>query len=254
MTGPRIDLNADVGELDDGGVVDAALLRVITSANVACGGHAGDEASMLRVCGAAASRGVAIGAQVSYVDRAGFGRRRLDVGPSTLRAQVRDQLSMLASHAHAMGTSVRYLKPHGALYHAAAQDPEVARAVVGAISDWGVEVPVLTLPTSELALVARAQGLVAFAEAFADRGYRPDGGLVPRGEPGDLVHDPEAVTTRVAVMARERAVAAIDGTTLRLRIDSVCVHSDTPGAVALAERVRAALETSGVVVAPCVQP
>lgn len=236
-----VDLNADLGEFTDpeGIAIDAALLEVITSANVACGGHAGDSASILRVARQAAANGVAIGAQISYVDREGFGRTRLDVPTDLLVRQLADQLQLLDFVAASANTEIHYVKPHGALYNASVTDSELARAVVNAMTRNRLEVPVLTLPGSALAEAARTAGLPVVAEFFADRAYDNDGRLVPRSEPGAVLTDETEIVARV--------LNAID------LHDSVCVHSDTPGAVALASAIKHALESQGVAVTPFVQ-
>lgn len=245
-----LDLNADLGELPgpDGAALDDGLLAVITSANVACGGHAGNAASMSRVCAAAAERGVAIGAQVSYVDPDNFGRVRQDVPAGILTDQLAAQMADLQSHALAAGSCVSYVKPHGALYHAAATDSDVARAVIDAIAAYGAALPVLTAPGSELASAALSVGLTAFDEAFLDRGYLPDGRLVPRSDDGALITDPDAIRDRVETLVRDGAVFAIDGARVVLRPASLCVHCDTPGAPAIARVARSALESLGVAV------
>ncbi|HEY7009168.1 MAG TPA: 5-oxoprolinase subunit PxpA [Jatrophihabitantaceae bacterium] len=235
----RIDLNADLGEgfgawtLGD----DDALLDVITSANVACGFHAGDPRTMQRVCARAHTRGVAIGAQVGYRDLAGFGRRRIDVAPDDLSADVLYQLGALDAFARVAGTRVRYVKPHGALYNTAADDEAQAGAVAGAVARYDAGLPLLGLPSSALESAARRAGIPFVAEAFADRAYTPDGRLVPRTEPG-AVHSDEATVVAQAVRFATEGHAA-----------SVCLHGDTPGAVALARAVRAALEGRGVTLA-----
>jgi UPF0271 protein len=247
-----VDLNADLGEgfgiwqLGD----DDGLLAVVTSANVACGFHAGDPVIMQRVCAAAAERGVAIGAQVSYRDLAGFGRRRIDVPPAELAADVLYQLGALEAFARAVGSRVRYVKPHGALYNLAVDDPATAGAIATAVRSFDPALPLLGLPASALAGAAAEAGLPFAAEAFADRGYRPDGRLVPRGEPGAMVTDPDAVTQRALALVETGRVRAVDGTDLEVRAASLCVHGDTPGAVQLAAAVRSALAEAGVTVAP----
>ena len=247
----RIDLNADLGEgfgrwrLTD----DEALLDIVTSANVACGFHAGDPLTMRRVCAAAAERGVAIGAQVGYRDLAGFGRRRIDMAPDELSADVLYQLGALDACARAAGTRVRYVKPHGALYNTAADDPGQARAVAAAVAAFDVSLPLLGLPDSQLAEAAVAHGLPFVAEAFADRAYLPTGRLVPRQQPGAVLTDPEVVGARAAAIVAEQRVAAIDGSTLTVTAASVCLHGDTPDAVTLGHAVRAALEQAGVTLA-----
>ncbi|WP_421734852.1 LamB/YcsF family protein [Cellulomonas sp.] len=247
----RIDLNCDLGEeLDawEAGVdgLDTVLLDVVTSANVACGFHAGDERIMAAVCRAAAARRVAVGAHVSYLDREHFGRRFLDVPADELRAQVAQQVAVLAAIALRGGTRVAYVKPHGALYNAVVHHQEHARSVVEGVGD----LPVLGLPGSAVLEIAARTGRRAVAEAFADRGYRADGTLVPRSEPGALVTDADEVAARVVRLAQHGVVRAVDGSDVRVAAESVCVHSDTPGAAVLARRVRAELRTNGVTVAP----
>jgi 5-oxoprolinase (ATP-hydrolysing) subunit A len=248
----RIDLNADLGEgfgvwrLGD----DEALLEIVTSANVACGFHAGDPSTMRRVCAQAAARGVAVGAQVSYRDLAGFGRRFLDVAPAELTDDLLYQLAALDGIARAAGTRVAYVKPHGALYNAAVTHVGHAQAVVDAVLSYDRRLPVLGLPGSELLRGAEAAGLRPVAEGFADRGYTPDGTLVPRGQPGALIEQPDVVAERAVQMATDGFVVAVDGSRLGMPVESVCVHGDTPGAVALARAVRAALERSGVTLGP----
>ena len=245
-----IDINADLGEgfgnwtLGD----DAALLDVITSANVACGFHAGDPLIMRRVCAGAVERGVTIGAQVSYRDLAGFGRREMDVAPAELTAEVLYQIAALDGIARAEGGRVRYVKPHGALYNRVARDPEQARAVAEAVRAYDPSLPLLTLPGS--AVYEVAGGLTVVAECFADRAYTPEGRLVPRRRPGAVLHEPDEVVRRAVQMAVKGTVTAIDGSEITLGARSMCVHGDTPGAVELARAVRAALAEAGVETAP----
>jgi UPF0271 protein len=248
--GEVVDLNADLGEgfgrwqLTD----DDALLSVVTSANVACGFHAGDPATMRRVCERAAAGGVRIGAQVSYRDLAGFGRRSMDVPPAELAAEVAYQIGALEVFARAAGASVAYVKPHGALYNRAVGDAEQAAAVVqGVVLAGGL--PVLGLPGSQLLAAATAAGLRAVTEAFADRAYTAQGALVPRREPGAVVDEPEEVVTRAVRIASGGGVTSVDGTRVRIAARSLCVHGDTPGAAQLAVRVRQALEAAGLRVA-----
>ncbi|MBM0276185.1 LamB/YcsF family protein [Micromonospora tarensis] len=247
-----MDLNADLGEgfgiwrLGD----DEALLSLVTSANVACGFHGGDPSTMRRVCEGAARRGVAVGAQVGYRDLAGFGRRHIEYDFAELRDEVTYQLGALDAFCRLFGTRVRYLKPHGALYHAASTDESQAAAVVAAVTGYDPELPVLCLPGSTLAQLCVGAGLPVVAEAFADRAYLPTGALVPRGTPGAVISDPEQVAERAARMATERIVVAIDGTAIPCSVDSICVHGDTPGAVSAAELVRATLIDAGVQLAP----
>jgi UPF0271 protein len=245
-----IDLNADLGEgfgvwrLGD----DDALLGVVSSANVACGFHAGDPVTMRRVCAGAAAAGVAVGAQVSYRDLAGFGRRFLDVEPAELAADVLYQLAALDGIARAAGTRVSYVKPHGALYNATVGHVGQARAVLDAVLAYDRRLPVLGLPGSALLREAEAAGVHPVPEGFADRGYTPAGTLVPRSEPGAVLHDPAAVAQRAVRMAAEGVVVAVDGSTVLMPVRSVCVHGDTPGAVDLARSVRTALEDAGLAV------
>ncbi|MFG2011002.1 LamB/YcsF family protein [Micromonospora sp. NPDC048868] len=247
-----MDLNADLGEgfgiwrLGD----DAALLDLVTSANVACGFHAGDASTMRRVCEGAAERGVAVGAQVGYRDLAGFGRRHIAYAFAELRDEVTYQLGALDAFCRLFRTRVRYLKPHGALYHAAACDETQAAALVAAVGDYDDQLPVLCLPGSVLAQLAAGAGLRVVAEGFADRGYLPNGSLVPRTTAGALVTDPEEVAARAVRMATERTVVAVDGSVVPCPVESICLHGDTPGAVRCAELVRAALIDAGVALTP----
>lgn len=249
---PAIDLNADLGEsygiwrLGD----DDAMLDVVTSANVACGFHAGDPGTLRRVCQAAADRGVAIGAQVSYPDLLGFGRRFIDIDPGDLRDAVLYQLGALDGFAQVAGAGVAYLKPHGALYHACVTHQEQAEAVVAAAHEFDPSMAVLGAPGSPLLAVADALGMEAVPEGFADRAYRPDGGLVARTEPGSVLVDPALVAARAVAIAIEHAVTAIDGSAVSVAARSICIHGDTPGAVALARAVRAGLESAGVALHP----
>jgi len=244
----RIDLNADLGEGFGAWAAgaDEELLGVITSANVACGFHAGDPVIMRRVCAEAVRRGVAIGAQVGYRDLVGFGRRRIDIAPDDLSADVLYQLGALDGFARAAGDRVRYLKPHGALYHAAATDTGQAGAVVSALLGWDRPLPVLTLPGSALASAAAAAGLPVVVEAFCDRGYLADGSLVPRGQPGAVLHDAGEIADRALAMVTDGEVRAVDGSRVALRPASLCVHGDTPGAAEIARAVRDRLTGAGV--------
>lgn len=244
----RLDLNADLGEGFGAWTAgdDDALLGVITSANVACGFSAGDPSIMRRVCERAVERGVAIGAQVGYRDLVGFGRRRMDIAPDVLSADILYQLGALSAFAVAAGDRVRYLKPHGALYNTAGHDPVQAGAIVAAVLAWPEQLPVLTLPGSELARQATAAGLPCVAEAFADRCYRPDGSLLPRSEPGAVIEDIATIVARTAQLASTGVLPTVGGHTLSVEARSVCVHGDTPGAVAIARAVRAGLDDAGV--------
>lgn len=247
-----VDLNADLGEgfgiwrLGD----DDALLRVVTSANVACGFHAGDAVTMRRVCEWAADRGVAVGAQVAYRDLAGFGRRRIEYDPSELRDEIIYQTAALDGFCRLRGDRVHYIKAHGALYHAASVDERPASAIVAAVVDYDRTLPVLCQPSSTLAAVAAGAGLRVVSEGYADRAYLADGRLVPRSDPGAVLSDVDTVVARAVRMATAGEVEAVDGGTLAVPVASLCVHGDTPGAVELARRVRAGLESAGLQVAP----
>ncbi|MFE8993765.1 LamB/YcsF family protein [Streptomyces collinus] len=243
-----IDLNADLGEgfgrwrLTD----DERLLSVVTSANVACGFHAGDAVTMRRVCELAAERGVRIGAQVSYRDLAGFGRRAMDVPPAELTAEVAYQIGALEVFARAAGARVAYVKPHGALYNRVVHDEEQAAAVVDGVLLADAALPVLGLPGSRLLELAGKAGLPVVTEAFADRAYTDAGTLVPRTLEGAVVTDPDAVVERSLGLARSGEVVSRSGTRIEVRARSLCLHGDTHGAVELARRVRERLEASGV--------
>ncbi|MEU8907767.1 LamB/YcsF family protein [Streptomyces mirabilis] len=245
-----IDLNADLGEgfgrwrLTD----DEQLLSVVTSANVACGFHAGDAATMRRVCELAAERGVRIGAQVSYRDLAGFGRRAMDVPPDELAAEVAYQIGALQVFARAAGACVSYVKPHGALYNRVVHDEEQAAAVVEGVLLADAALPVLGLPSSRLLKLAERAGLPTATEAFADRAYTEQGTLVPRTHADAVITDTEAVVERSLGLAHFGMVTSHSGTRIPVRARSLCLHGDTPGAVDLARRVRARLESSGVAV------
>ena len=245
---PAIDLNADLGEsygiwsLGD----DAAMLDVVTSANVACGFHGGDPGTLRRVCQAAAERGVAVGAQVAYPDLLGFGRRFIDIDPDDLRDAVLYQLGALDGFAQVAGTGVTYVKPHGALYHACVTHPQQAEAVIAAAHEFDPSMAVLGAPGSHLLAAADAMGMEPVPEAFADRAYLTDGRLVPRTEPGSVLTDPAVVAARAVALATEHTVTAIDGSAVAVHARSICIHGDTPGAVALARAVRAGLEMADV--------
>lgn len=251
-----IDLNSDLGEgfgpwrLGD----DDALLSLVTSANVACGFHAGDPSTLRRVTATAAERGVAVGAQVSYRDLAGFGRRAMDVPAAELADEVIYQIGALDGFCRIAGTRVRYVKPHGALYNRIVTDDEQAAAVVAAVQTYDSTLPVLGLPGSAFLRVADQHGLATVPEAFADRAYTAQGTLVPRGCPAAVLHDPEEVVRRCLRLVRDGEVSDVDGGVVAVRARSVCVHGDTPGAVDLARRIRAAFTDAGVTVQPFVEP
>lgn len=246
-----MDLNSDLGEgfgrwaLGD----DDAMLDVVTSANIACGFHAGDPSIMRRVCERAVERGVVIGAQVGYRDLAGFGRRFVDVEPHTLTQDVIYQIGALDAFARIAGDRVRYVKPHGGLYNAIGRHEEQAAAVVRAVVELDPTLPVLGLPGSAWLRRAEAAGLTVVPEAFADRAYTPEGTLAPRGEAGAVLQDVDEIARRCVAMATGEPIADVNGGLLRLAPASICVHGDTPGAVAIARAVRAALAGAGVDVA-----
>jgi 5-oxoprolinase (ATP-hydrolysing) subunit A len=213
---------------------------------VACGFHAGDPATIDRTVRTATEHGVAIGAQVSYPDLVGFGRREIDEAPDDLTADVLYQIGALEAFARAAGSRVRYVKPHGALYNRIARDPVQAAAVVEAIRRYDPALPLLTLPGSAAMRAAEEAGIPAVAEGFADRAYTAEGRLVSRREPGAVLHDPRQVATRAVVMATEGRVETVDGGQVAVQVRSLCVHGDTPGAVELAKAVRAALDEAGL--------
>ena len=247
-----IDLNCDLGEgfgawkMGD----DDALLEIATSANVACGFHAGDPGIMRRVCQRAADLGVAIGAHVGYRDLAGFGRRAMAVDPGDLADEIVYQIAALDGFARLAGRRVRYVKPHGALYHAAADDPATAAALADAVYRYDPEMAVLGLDGSPGLRAAADRGLTAVAEAFADRAYTADGRLAPRSLPGSVIHDADEIVERSLSMALSGEVRALDGSLVPVRPGSLCVHGDTPGAVLIARRVRDALTEAGVRLKP----
>lgn len=243
----HIDLNADLGETVDGVPTadDEAMFAVISSASIACGGHAGDAASMRAAVALAARRGVAVGAHPSYPDPANFGRVPVTMDSAELQAVVLAQLTALAD----AGADVRYVKPHGALYHAvsadSAQADAVARAIARHAERIGRAVPILGMG-GHLAEAAASVDLPVVSEAFLDRAYLPEGGLVPRALPGALIDDPELVAARAVRLVREGVVEAVDGSVIAVEAASLCVHGDSPGAVAMARAVRAALDAAGI--------
>lgn len=246
--GAEIDLNSDLGEgfgawpLGD----DEALLDVVTSANVACGFHAGDPSVLRRVTERAVERGVVIGAQVGYRDLAGFGRRFIDMDPRELTNDIIYQIGALDGFARIAGSSVRYVKPHGALYNAIVHHEDQARAVVEAVRLYDPDLAVLGLPGSLWLTLAEKAGLRVVREAFADRAYTPEGTLVPRRHPGAVLHSPEEIAERCLRIANGDPIPAIDGTPIRITADSLCVHGDTPDAVRVAEQVAQRLSNAGI--------
>lgn len=251
----RIDLNSDLGEsygtwqLGD----DEAMLDIVTSANVACGFHAGDALTLQRTCELAAERGVVVGAQVGYNHLPGFGRWSIDMPSPELTADVIYQIGALDGLCRVSGTRVAYVKPHGALYNTAAVDRRQAEAVVAAVTAYDPSLPLMGLAGSELLDAGARAGLRTVAEAFADRAYTPEGRLVPRREPGWVLDDPDLVAERMVRLVTEGRITAVDGSDVEVRADSVCVHGDSPGAVSMAWAVRVSLERVGAQIAPFVQ-
>lgn len=248
----HMDLNSDLGEgygawkMGD----DAAMLEIVSSANLACGFHAGDPLTMLGTVRAAAARGVAIGAHVSYPDRVGFGRRPMQIGHDELLADVIYQIGALQGICRAAGTRVSYVKPHGALYNTIATDAGQAAAVIQAILAVDPQLSLMALAGAPVQAQARDAGVTVVAEAFADRAYTAQGHLVARGNPGAVLHDPDLIAARMLRLATEGVIPAVDGTALHLRADSICVHGDSPGAVAVATRIRDVLTAQGVCIRP----
>ncbi|QRQ86007.1 LamB/YcsF family protein [Cupriavidus oxalaticus] len=246
----HIDLNSDLGESFGAWSMgnDAAMLDIVSSANVACGFHAGDPAGILQTLKAAAERGVAVGAHVSYPDLQGFGRRNMDLASADLVADVIYQVSALSGMAATVGTTVRYVKPHGALYNTIASDERQARDVIAAIRAVNPELALVALAGSPLVGWARGAGLRVIAEAFADRAYTAQGTLVSRREKGAVLHDAADVAQRMLRLVREGTVLAIDGSVARVEAQSICVHGDSDGALEMARAVRAALERDGIAI------
>lgn len=246
-----IDLNADLGE---GMGDDESMLAIVTSANVACGGHAGDEDTMTRTLAAAARHGVVVGAHPGYEDREHFGRRELDLDPADVGRMVVAQVDVLRNVAARVPIDVSYVKLHGALANQAARDPELAAAVVEALEAHDPTLAVLAISGTELEHAARRAGTPVFSEIFADRGYRSSGQLVPRTEPGALLHDPDLVAGRIIEALDSGCMPVVDGAPIELAADSVCVHGDTEGAVDMARELRRRLADAGVLVRSFVEP
>jgi UPF0271 protein len=245
-----IDLNSDLGESYGAWAMgdDAAMLAIVSSANVACGFHAGDSLGILKTVKAAAEKGVSIGAHVSYPDRVGFGRRDMDVSPADLIADVIYQIGALKGIAAAAGVTVDYVKPHGALYNRIAHDPKQGQAVIDGIKAIDPSLVLMGLAGAPILDLARKSGLQVVAEAFADRAYMPDGQLVSRREAGAVLHDTQLIARRMLQLAREGALEAIDGSLIKVDAQSICVHGDSPGAVAIAREIRRAFEANGIAV------
>jgi 5-oxoprolinase (ATP-hydrolysing) subunit A len=238
-----IDLNADLGE---GSGADEALLDLVSSANIACGWHAGGANAMRDCVRLAVKKGVAIGAHPSFNDPANFGRKEMHLPADDIYAGVLYQLGALAAIAHAEGGRVVHVKPHGALYNQAARDPVIAAAIVAAVRDFDPSLAVFGLANSGFIAAARQAGLIAIEEGFADRGYRADGSLVPRSEPGALIDSEDAMLEHVLSMVRDARVRAVDGRWVPIGVRTLCLHGDGPHALAFARRLRGALEKNGV--------
>ena len=247
-----VDLNSDLGEGHGSWSMgdDDALLSIVTSANVACGFHAGDPSIMRHVTAQAVSNGVSIGAHVAYRDLTGFGRRFIDVDPATLRDEVTYQIGALDAITRQVGGTITYVKPHGGLYNAIVTHEEQAGAVVAAVRAFNPDLVLMGLPGSVVLKLAEVAGLRTAHEAFADRAYTPEGHLVSRKEKDSVLHDPEQIARRCIAMATGEPIKDINGDPLTLQPDSICVHGDTPGAVEIARQVREALEGAGVPLAP----
>lgn len=243
-----IDLNSDVGESFGSWSMgdDAAIFQSVSSANVACGFHAGDPSTIKQTCKDAVDLNVTIGAHVAYRDLAGFGRRFLDSSPTELADDVLYQIGALDAIARSVGGTIKYVKPHGALYNTIVHHEQHAQAVIDAVKASGLELPLLLLPGSIALQKAEKAGLRAVAEAFADRAYTPEGTLVSRREEGAVLHDAKQVAKNMVRLAQEGKIKAIDGSEIKMDAESICLHGDTAGAVEMAREVRAALEEAGV--------
>jgi UPF0271 protein len=250
MTGRSIDLNSDLGEGFGPWRLgpDDELLNLVSSANIACGFHGGDPRIMERTVAAAAARGVGIGAHPGLPDRVGFGRREMTATPDEVRTDVLYQIGALAGFCRSTGAPLRHVKIHGALYHMAVRAPALAEAVVAAIRAYDPALPLLAQPATPLFAAAELAGLRTAREGFADRAYNADGTLVARGLSGASIVDPELAAERALRLATQGRLTAIDGSELTLTVDSICIHSDTPGAVELARAIRRRFAEAGVAV------
>ncbi|QIM17646.1 LamB/YcsF family protein [Leucobacter coleopterorum] len=252
----RIDLNSDLGEhfgswsMGD----DESMLEIVTSANVACGFHAGDPRSILSTLRAAAARGVAVGAHIAYPDLVGFGRRPMSLAPAELEADIIYQIGALQALARVAGTEVRYVKPHGALYNSIAFNEAEADTVIRAIRSVDPELALVCLAASPLVEQSEAAGTRTIPEAFADRAYEPNGALVSRREPDAVLHDPVSVAERMLRLVQTGAITARDGSEVAVRAESICVHGDSPAAVDLARAVRASLLGAGIELSSVMEP
>ena len=244
----KIDLNSDIGESFGAYCMgdDEAVMDAVTSANVACGFHAGDPLVMKKTIKNCAAKGVAVGAHPGYPDLVGFGRRNMKCTPEEEYADCLYQIGALSAFCRTNGLALQHVKPHGAMYNQAAKDPGLARAIARAVKDSGENIILMGLANSEFENAAKEMGVPFAAEAFADRGYMPDGSLVPRSQPGAIIHDVEEAAKRVVRMVTEGTVGAVDGTVINFRPQSICMHGDPPEAVDRAKTVRRELEAAGV--------
>lgn len=249
---PSIDLNSDLGEGYGPWVMgdDEAMLGIVTSANVASGGHASDPETMFRTLTLAKARGVVVGAHPSYPDKEGFGRRRLPYSPAEIERFVAAQIGSLVAIGALAGHTISYVKPHGALGNFATEDRPAAEAIVRSVAAVDRDLAILAISGTMLERVAREAGLAVFSEVFADRGYTPEGNLVPRGQPGAMIHDPDAAVTRLLRFLATGRMPTVDGGEVPLVVHSVCVHGDSPAALAMALAIREAFANHGVEVAP----
>lgn len=245
-----IDLNSDLGESFGAWTMgdDTAILQLVSSANVACGFHAGSPAGLLSTLRMAKQQGVAIGAHVSYPDLVGFGRRNMDISSDELTADVIYQIGALQGLARAAGTEVRYVKPHGALYNTIAHDERQALAVINAIQSIDAGLPLVGLAGSRVLELAQEKGLRTIAEAFADRAYHTDGSLVSRREAGSVLHDTQHIAERMLQLITQGGVTSIEGEFTPVKADSICVHGDSPGAIEMARQIRNLLEEKGIAI------
>lgn len=244
----RIDLNSDIGESFGPWPMgqDAALMASISSANIACGFHAGDPGVMRQTVALAKDRAVAVGAHPGFPDLVGFGRREIKAAPGEVEDFVLYQVSALAGMAAAQGVRLQHVKAHGALYNMACKDRALADAIARATAAFDRSLILFGLPNSELLRAGEAAGLRVAAEVFADRAYERDGSLVSRNKPGSVIHDQQAVVDRAVRMVKEKEVVTVDGATIALQADTICLHGDTPGAADLARAVRRGLEAAGI--------
>jgi len=247
-----IDLNSDLGESFGAWTMglDEDVMNHISSANIACGWHAGDAEIMVKTVRAAKAKGVAVGAHPGYPDLLGFGRRNMTCTPDELYAYTLYQTGALKTICESEGIELQHVKPHGAMYNQAAKDPKLAEAIVRAVKNTGKGIILMGLANSAFETAAKELGVPFAAEAFADRGYMPDGSLVPRNQPGAFVHDPDEAAARMVKLVKEGTLTTPDGRTLKLNARSICMHGDNPAAVKMAEVVRAAMEKNGIAVKP----